>query len=69
MIPLSYAQARLWFHEQIEGRSSAYNLSYALRLHGDPDAAALRHALADACNLTPPVPGRPAGPGAAGHAP
>ncbi|MFB8212218.1 amino acid adenylation domain-containing protein [Streptomyces sp. NPDC056010] len=47
MIPLSYAQARLWFHEQVEGRSSAYNLPYALRLRGDLDAAALRHALAD----------------------
>ncbi|MBC3840644.1 AMP-binding protein [Streptacidiphilus sp. 4-A2] len=47
MIPLSYAQARIWFYEQVAGAGSAYNLPYALRLRGDLDTAALRSALVD----------------------
>ncbi|MFB9371364.1 non-ribosomal peptide synthetase [Kitasatospora albolonga] len=47
MIPLSYAQARLWFYEQITGTSSAYNLPHALRLRGELDTEALQLALAD----------------------
>ncbi|GAA1168330.1 amino acid adenylation domain-containing protein [Kitasatospora gansuensis] len=47
MIPLSYAQTRLWFYEQIAGTSSAYNLPYALRLTGELDTEALRLALTD----------------------
>ncbi|MER5866500.1 amino acid adenylation domain-containing protein [Kitasatospora sp. NPDC002040] len=47
MIPLSYAQTRLWFYEQIAGTSSAYNLPYALRLSGELDPEALRLALTD----------------------
>ncbi|MFJ8042102.1 amino acid adenylation domain-containing protein [Kitasatospora sp. NPDC096147] len=45
--PLSPAQARLWFHEQVQGPSAAYNLPYALRLDGELDTAALRRALTD----------------------
>ncbi|MEY9968103.1 nonribosomal peptide synthetase DhbF [Streptacidiphilus sp. MAP12-16] len=47
MIPLSYAQARLWFFEQMEDGANTYNLPYALRLRGALDQAALRTALDD----------------------
>ncbi|MFV1361756.1 condensation domain-containing protein, partial [Mycolicibacterium fortuitum] len=47
VIPLSYAQQRLWFLEQLQGPSSIYNMAVALRLDGNLDAAALGQALAD----------------------
>ncbi len=39
MLPLSFAQQRLWFITQIEGPSAVYNAPAALRLEGDLDAA------------------------------
>ncbi|MEV4642043.1 amino acid adenylation domain-containing protein, partial [Actinoplanes sp. NPDC049548] len=45
VVPLSYAQARLWFLNQVDG--AVYNQPLALRLHGDLDVAALRSALGD----------------------
>lgn len=44
-LPLSYAQQRLWFIDQLEGSSTEYNMPDALRLEGELDLAALRHAV------------------------
>jgi amino acid adenylation domain-containing protein len=44
-LPLSFAQARLWFLDQLEPGSAAYNMPYALRLRGALDAAALERSL------------------------
>src|SRR6185437_5471198 len=46
-LPLSFAQARLWFLEQFHGRGTAYNLPFAWRLTGQLDTAALGQALND----------------------
>ncbi|MBY0290179.1 MAG: amino acid adenylation domain-containing protein, partial [Mycobacteriaceae bacterium] len=47
VVPLSYAQQRLWFIEQLQGPSPVYNLAAALRLGGFLDTGELRAALAD----------------------
>src|SRR5262249_41229461 len=44
-LPLSYAQQRLWFIDQLEGSSTEYNMPYALRLKGELDVEALRSAI------------------------
>ncbi len=46
-LPLSFAQQRLWFLEQFNGPSPAYNVAFAWRLHGRLDQAALTDALGD----------------------
>ncbi|MFI5986950.1 amino acid adenylation domain-containing protein [Streptomyces sp. NPDC051555] len=46
-MPLSYAQRRLWFVDQLEGPSRSYNLPFALRLERPLDPAVLVEALAD----------------------
>ncbi|OBG83337.1 hypothetical protein A5699_04445, partial [Mycobacterium sp. E802] len=46
-IPLSYAQQRLWFFDQLQGPSPVYNMAVALRLSGDLDVGALGQALTD----------------------
>ncbi|MBL1121027.1 amino acid adenylation domain-containing protein, partial [Streptomyces sp. 110] len=47
-LPLSYAQQRLWFLEELEGdRAAAYNIVVGLRLRGPLDREALPAAVGD----------------------
>ncbi|HZT02985.1 MAG TPA: condensation domain-containing protein, partial [Steroidobacteraceae bacterium] len=46
-LPASWAQERLWFIDQLERGSTAYNIPVVARLYGDLDTTALRRALDD----------------------
>src|SRR5262249_30194101 len=46
-LPLSYAQQRLWFIQQLEPESIAYNLPLTVRLKGAVDVSAMRQSLGE----------------------
>ncbi|KUI46680.1 hypothetical protein AU198_03705 [Mycobacterium sp. GA-1199] len=46
-VPLSFAQQRLWFIDQLQGPSAIYNIAVAFGVRGRLDAKALGQALAD----------------------
>nr|BBD17741.1 non-ribosomal peptide synthetase [Streptomyces sp.] len=48
-LPLSPAQARIWFLNRLEGPSATYNIPFILALDTAPDTEILRAALADVC--------------------
>ena len=44
-MPLSYAQQRLWFLQQLEPWSAAYNIAFGVRMYGDLHRQALHSSL------------------------
>ncbi|MYU24604.1 condensation domain-containing protein, partial [Streptomyces sp. SID8352] len=47
LLPLSYAQRRLWLIDRVQGPGTAYNVPLAVRLRGRIDPVALRAAVGD----------------------
>ncbi|MFP2930664.1 amino acid adenylation domain-containing protein, partial [Pyxidicoccus sp. 3LG] len=47
LLPLSFAQQRLWFFSKLDPDSAAYNLPFAVRMEGALDVPALARALRD----------------------
>jgi amino acid adenylation domain-containing protein/non-ribosomal peptide synthase protein (TIGR01720 family) len=54
-IPLAAAQRRMWFLNQFDPESGAYNIGFAARLTGPLDAAALRAAFLDVLDRHEPL--------------
>ncbi len=46
-MPLSYAQQRLWFIQELEPESAAYNIPLGVRLQGEMNQTALRQSLGE----------------------
>ncbi|MBE9029045.1 amino acid adenylation domain-containing protein [filamentous cyanobacterium LEGE 11480] len=46
-LPLSFAQQRLWFLDQLEGQSANYNIPHALRLSGALNVKALERSITE----------------------
>ncbi|MFH7339453.1 amino acid adenylation domain-containing protein [Streptomyces sp. KHY 26] len=55
MTSLSYAQRRLWFMDQLDKTTTAYNSPMALRLSGKLDIVALENALGDVLTRHEPL--------------
>ena len=47
VLPLSFAQQRLWFLDQLEPGSTSYNMPMAVRLHGNLNVPALEQTLTE----------------------
>ncbi|MGW6461009.1 amino acid adenylation domain-containing protein, partial [Streptomyces sp. NPDC055078] len=47
LLPLSYAQRRLWLIDSVRGPGTAYNVPFAVRLRGTVDVTALERAVQD----------------------
>ena len=44
-LPLSFAQQRLWFLDELSPGDPMYNVPWVMRLRGEPDRQALQKAL------------------------
>ncbi|WP_157494673.1 non-ribosomal peptide synthetase [Kutzneria sp. 744] len=47
VVPLSYAQRRIWFLHRLETQGANYHIKLGVRMTGEPDVEALRHAVND----------------------